>query len=58
MNTYTIVLADNTKLNGFKNLDYAGNDAYGKETYEGSNVFPVEDIHFTCDLKEIVLENK
>jgi hypothetical protein len=58
MNTYTIVLSDNTKLSGFKNLNYAGHDAYGKETYEGSDAFTVKDIYFANDLKEVILENQ
>jgi hypothetical protein len=54
METYTITLANGSKLQGYKNLDYAGHDAYGKETYKGSDVFLVKDIYFTEDLKEII----
>lgn len=56
METYTITLATGSKLQGYKNLDYAGHDAYGKETYEGSDAFPVKDIYFTGDLIEIIRE--
>jgi hypothetical protein len=56
MTTYTIVLSDNTRLSGFKYLNYGGHDAYGKETYEGSDAFSVKDIHFFSDLKEIIPE--
>lgn len=56
MTTYTIILSDNTQLSGFKNIDYAGYNAYGKETRENSGVFPVEDIYYPEDLKEILAE--
>lgn len=56
MSTYTIVTDDNVALNGYKNIDYAGNDAYGKETYEGSNVFPLEDIYFADDVRKVILD--
>lgn len=58
MITCTIVTSDNNVLSGFKYLNYAGHDAYGKETYEGSDVFPVKDIYFADDLKEVILEKE
>lgn len=56
METYIIVLANGANLQGYKNLDYAGYNSYGKETYEGSGVFPVKDIYLEEDLIEVIKE--
>lgn len=56
MELYTITLNTGEILQGYMKLDYAGHVAYGKETYEGSDVFPLNQIFFVEEVIDVTKE--
>jgi len=56
MELYTITLNPGETLQGYTKIDYAGHAAYGKETFKGSDVFPVNQIFFAEEVIEAIKE--
>ena len=56
MELYTITLNAGETIQGCVKFDYAGHDVYGKETHEGSDVFPLNQIFFVEEVIDATKE--